>query len=144
MGVCKASWCQAAQVVALEGMVVAARYAQHNVPYLGLLAGVRCASIEWRAVPGKREHDFYGVRSHTAMPVIDFMRQIGYPRTKAAMRPGICCWGETGHRRQARTGAMLCWRHHRHRFEFNSKYLQAVTLALWCSRAFAGRPGWWE
>jgi len=121
----------------IEGMVCAARYAREGkAPYLGICLGMQIATIEFaRHVAGIEEATSGEFDPNSPAKVIDFMpgqsedidkggtlRLGSYP---CAIRPGT--------RMAACYGTELIRERHRHRYEFNNDFrdaLQAAGLVL--------------
>jgi len=117
----------------IEGMITAAKYARENgVPYLGLCLGMQIAVIECaRNLAGMPDANSGEFAPQGAHKVIDFMpgqsdeinkggtlRLGSYP---CEIRPGTkmeACYGTTHIRER-----------HRHRYEFNNEYRDALTSA---------------
>ncbi|MBE0662033.1 MAG: CTP synthase [Bacteroidales bacterium] len=110
-----------------EGKIKAIGFArENNIPFLGICLGMQCAVVEFaRNVLGLEEANSTEMNPQTAFPVIDLMKE----------QKGICSKGGT-----MRLGAYPCKlvdgskvktiykndmisERHRHRFEFNNKYL---------------------
>lgn len=114
----------------VEGKIRAIQYARENkIPFFGLCLGMQCAVIEYaRNVAG-----FVGANSSefdetTKYPVIDLMEdQVDVTAKGGTMRLGVYpCKIMEGTRTHAAYGADMVDERHRHRFEFNNKYLQAL------------------
>jgi CTP synthase len=117
----------------IDGMILAARYArERKVPYLGLCLGMQIATIEFsRNVAGLAGANSREFDESTPYNVIDFMpgqndeidkggtlRLGAYP---CVIRPGTVmarCYGKSEISER-----------HRHRYEFNNKYRQALEAA---------------
>lgn len=114
----------------VEGKIRAIQYARENkIPFFGLCLGMQCAVIEYaRNVAG-----FEGAHSSefdetTKYPVIDLMEeQVDVTEKGGTMRLGVYpCKVMEGTRTHAAYGTDMVDERHRHRFEFNNKYLQAL------------------
>lgn len=113
-----------------EGMIAAARYARENdVPYFGLCLGMQIAVIEFARnvlnLPGVNSAEF---DPKCENPVIDLMiEQKGITSKGGTMRLGNyeCALKEGSHARKA-YGKPSIQERHRHRYEFNNKYWDAV------------------
>ena len=111
----------------IEGKLLAARYArEHGVPYLGICLGMQIAVIEFmRNVCGLAGAASTEFDPETPDPVIDIMEdQKGLVQTGGTMRLGhYRCALRPGSKAQALYGRDAVEERHRHRFEFNNKYL---------------------
>jgi CTP synthase len=111
----------------IEGKIIAIRYARENrIPFLGICLGMQCAVIEFgRNVLGYKDAHSTEMNPATPYPVIDIMEEqkkinikggtmrLGsYPCT---IKPDTKIW-------EVYEKAEIVERH-RHRFEFNNKYL---------------------
>ncbi len=117
----------------IEGMIASARYARENgIPYLGLCLGMQIAVIEFaRNVAGIPDANSGEFAPDGANKVIDYMpgqydaidkggtlRLGSYP---CCIAPGTLlekCYGES-----------LIHERHRHRYEFNNDYREALTAS---------------
>ena len=117
----------------IEGMILAARYArEHHVPYFGICLGMQIAVIEYaRHVAGLENANSHEFDEQSPHQVIHYMpdqnddidkggtlRLGKYP---CVLRPGTAiaaCYGATGISER-----------HRHRYEFNNAYRDALTSA---------------
>ncbi len=117
----------------IDGMILAAQYArEHRIPYLGICLGMQIAVIEFaRHAAGIPDADSGEFNEQCRHKVIDFMpgqsdeidkggtlRLGAYP---CIIRPGTTmerCYGRLE----------ICERH-RHRYEFNNDYREALTAA---------------
>lgn len=116
----------------LEGKIEAVRYArEHQVPFLGICLGMQCSVIEYaRNVLGLAEANSTETGA-TPEPVIDLMEeQKGITEKGGTMRLGAypCQLAEGSHAYQAYGKANITERH-RHRYEFNNKYKDALEAA---------------
>ncbi len=112
----------------IEGKIIAARYArEHNIPYLGICLGMQCAVIEFaRNVLGFDKANSTEMNRRTPFPVIDLMEeQKGITAKGGTMRLGAYPCRIDKHSRiyQAYKTELVNERH-RHRYEFNNKYLR--------------------
>ncbi|MFZ4400766.1 MAG: CTP synthase [Bacteroidales bacterium] len=117
----------------IEGKITAIKYARENkIPFLGICLGMQCAVIEFgRNVLGFTEAHSTEMNSKTPYPVIDIMKD----------QKTVCAKGGT-----MRLGAYPCKlnegskafniyktinisERHRHRYEFNNKYMDAYQEA---------------
>ena len=116
-----------------EGKILAARYARENkVPYLGLCLGMQLMVIEFaRHVFGSDEANSTEFDRSTPHPVIDLMPdQRGVADMGGTMRLGLYpCQLQPGTRAAEAYGQQLVQERHRHRFEFNNAYREALQAA---------------
>lgn len=115
----------------VEGKIRAIRYArEHKIPFLGLCLGMQCAVIEFaRHVCGMPDAHSTEFNPETSHPVIDLMEsQQGIVKKGGTMRLGAypCKLAEGTHSLDA-YGQQEISERHRHRFEFNNDYRQALT-----------------
>jgi CTP synthase len=117
----------------IEGKVLAARWARTNgVPYLGLCLGLQCAVIEFaRHVLDSEDVNSTEFDMFTANPVIDFMPdQRDLEDKGGTMRLGLYpARLQPGTKARAVYGEELIYERHRHRFEVNNQYRQALEAA---------------
>ena len=117
----------------VEGKVEAAGYARRkNLPFLGLCLGLQCATIEFaRNVLGLADANSTEFDPHTSAPVIDLMAdQRDVYEKGGTMRLGAYpCKLVPGTRAAAAYGVELVHERHRHRFEFNNRYREALEAA---------------
>ncbi|WP_298064319.1 CTP synthase [uncultured Rikenella sp.] len=116
----------------LEGKITAVKYARENqVPFLGICLGMQCSVIEYaRNVLGLTEANSTETGA-TPEPVIDLMEeQKGITEKGGTMRLGAypCRLMEGSHAWQAYGKTEISERH-RHRYEFNNKYKDALEAA---------------
>lgn len=116
----------------IEGKIQSVKYARENkVPFLGICLGMQCAVIEFsRNVLGLTEAHTTEI-SATSQPVIDLMdEQKTIVEKGGTMRLGAykCNIAEDslGH---TIYGKSEITERHRHRYEFNNKYLDAIQQA---------------
>ena len=118
----------------LEGKMLAVRYAREKgVPFLGICLGMQCAVIEFaRNVMGLADADTTEENTATSNPVIDLMEAQKSVRDKGGtMRLGAypCRLAPGSKIYEAYGKKELIEERHRHRYEFNSKYLDAFDAA---------------
>jgi CTP synthase len=117
----------------IEGKILAARYArEHRVPYLGLCLGLQCGVIEFaRDVVGERDANSTEFDLFTDAPVIDLMPDQREVEDKGgSMRLGLYPARLTaGSRAEAAYGTEIIYERHRHRFEVNNQYREALEAA---------------
>ncbi len=111
----------------IEGKIDAIKYARENkIPFFGICLGMQCAVIEFaRNVLGYKNAHSTEFDPETAYPVIDIMEE----QKKTAglggtMRLGAYpCEIKTDTKAYKIYGSDLIYERHRHRYEFNNKYL---------------------
>jgi CTP synthase len=112
----------------IEGKILAARFArENNIPFLGICLGMQCAVIEF----ARNKLGFEGANSsemdpETKFPVIDLMEeQKKVTRKGGTMRLGAydCVLDISSLTYMAYKRKNISERH-RHRYEFNNKYLK--------------------
>ena len=118
----------------LEGKIQAVRYAREKqVPFLGICLGMHCAVIEFaRNVLGMTDADTTENNPATPNPGIDLMEAQKSVRDKGGtMRLGAYpCRLVPGTRiAEAYGGVETVEERHRHRYEFNNRYLDAFEKA---------------
>ena len=117
----------------IEGMITAIRYARENrVPFLGICLGMQMAVVEFaRHVLGMADANSSEFSTTTAHPVIDLMPdQAGVTDKGGTMRLGRypCVLAEDSRSRKLYGAAEISERH-RHRYEFNNDFREAVEAA---------------
>ncbi len=117
----------------LLGKMEAIRYAREkDIPFFGICLGMQCAVIEFaRNVLGWKAADSTEVDEKTEYPVIHWMPdQKDIKNLGGTMRLGAyeCQIAENSFARKA-YGEAVIWERHRHRFEFNNNYREALTNA---------------
>ena len=112
----------------IEGKIIAIRYArENNIPFLGICLGMQCAVIEFaRNVLGHKDAHSTEVNPETGYPVIDFMEaQKKVTRKGGTMRLGeYPCVIQKGTKTFSVYGKQKIMERHRHRYEFNNKFLK--------------------
>ena len=113
----------------ISGKVEAVRYARENkIPFFGVCLGMQVAVIEFaRNVLGLRGADSTEMNEVTKYPVIDLMEeQKGISNMGGTMRLGAySCEIKKGSKLFDAYQRELILERHRHRYEFNDKYLQS-------------------
>lgn len=117
----------------LEGKMEAIHYAREkDIPFFGICLGMQCAVIEFaRNVLDWKTANTTEVDEKTTYPVIHWMPdQKDIKNLGGTMRLGAyeCHIGENTFARKA-YGEPIIWERHRHRFEFNNTYRDALTQA---------------
>ncbi|WP_425391747.1 CTP synthase [Ekhidna sp.] len=111
----------------IEGKIYAVQYARENkVPFFGICLGMQCAVIEFgRNVLGKKKANSAEM-AKTSYPVIDLMEsQKNIKDMGGTMRLGAyVCELKKGSKAYAAYGSKKIMERHRHRYEFNNKYLE--------------------
>ncbi|HYS29166.1 MAG TPA: CTP synthase [Candidatus Limnocylindria bacterium] len=114
----------------IEGKIVAARFARtQQVPYLGLCLGLQCAVIEFArdalGAPDSNSTEFNAFTSH---PVIDLLpEQRDVADKGGTMRLGLYpCKLQPDTKAAQAYGEPVVYERHRHRFEFNNLYREAL------------------
>ena len=118
----------------IEGKISAVRYArEQKVPFLGICLGMQMAVVEFaRHVCGMADAHSSELSQTTAHPVIDLMPdQRGVTAKGGTMRLGAypCKVVSRGSRTYQAYGAEEISERHRHRYEFNNEYRDALTQA---------------
>ncbi|MBU0764514.1 MAG: CTP synthase, partial [Bacteroidetes bacterium] len=117
----------------IEGKIIAAQYArENNIPFLGICLGMQCAVIEFaRNVIGLKDANSTEIKRTTSVPVIDIMEEQKEISDKGGtMRLGAypCKLKRRSKSYEAYRKSMVSERH-RHRYEFNSRYLEEFEKA---------------
>ncbi len=114
----------------VEGMVETVRYArEHGVPYLGLCLGLQVMVIEWaRNVLGMADANSSELAPDTANPVVHIMPDQEFVTGKGGtMRLGAYpCRPLDRTLTKSAYGTDLVSERHRHRFELNNAYREAL------------------
>ncbi len=111
----------------VDGKISAVKYARENrLPFFGICLGMQMAAIEFaRNVLGIKDADSTEMQSETLNPVIDMMEE----QKKISMKGGTMRLGSFPCEIKEKTLAYriyetpLIEERHRHRWEFNNKYL---------------------
>ena len=117
----------------VDGKIIAVKYARENkLPFFGICLGMQMAAIEFaRNVLGMEDADSTEMNPDTTMPVIDMMEEQKKTTIKGGtMRLGAfpCVLKENTLAAQI-YGTLEISERHRHRWEFNNKYLPAFKQA---------------
>jgi CTP synthase len=112
----------------IDGKILAARYArENNIPFFGVCLGLQCAVVEFaRSVLGFGKAHSTEMQPKTPYPVIDLMEeQKGITEKGGTMRLGAypCVIQKNSKVYEAYKKEWIEERH-RHRYEFNDKYLK--------------------
>lgn len=117
----------------LEGKIAAIKYVRENkIPFLGICLGMQMAVVEFaRNVMGMHEASTTELNPKTKFPVIDMMEEQKKITTKGGtMRLGsYTCKLKKGSKAYAVYGDTIIHERHRHRYEFNNKYLHQAEEA---------------
>ena len=118
----------------IEGKIAAVRWARESrVPFLGICLGMQMAVVEYaRHVCGWADAHSSELDPATTHPVIDLMPdQRGVSAQGGTMRLGAypCTVVSRGSRTYQAYGAEEISERHRHRYEFNNEYRDALTQA---------------
>jgi CTP synthase len=117
----------------IEGKVLAARWArEHKVPYLGLCLGMQVMCIEFaRTVLGWEDANSTEFNPATTHPIIDLMPdQRALAELGGTMRLGhYPCVLEEGSKAAQAYGVDQVRERHRHRFEVNNSFREALAAA---------------
>lgn len=117
----------------LEGKIVAIRYARENdIPFFGICLGMQMCVVEFaRDVLGLKDAASTEVNPSTSAPVINLMEDQKSTTIKGGtMRLGAYdCRIEKGSLAYRIYGSETISERHRHRYEFNNEYLEAVENA---------------
>lgn len=120
----------------IEGIIAAIKYArEHKLPYLGICYGMQLASIEFvRHVLGHKAAHTVEVNPKTTEPVIHInpvqAKNVQTNRYGGTMRLGAYdCALRRDTKTHAAYGADLISERHRHRYEFNNEYREAMDQA---------------
>ena len=117
----------------IEGKIVAAKYARENkVPFLGICLGMQLAVVEFaRHVMGLEDANSTEHVQSTKNPIIDFMPdQKNIEKMGGTMRLGSYdCELVPGSKAEQAYGTEKIAERHRHRYEFNNEYRQAMEAA---------------
>ncbi len=114
----------------IEGKITAIQYArENNIPFLGICLGMQCAVIEFaRNVLGLKNAHSTEMEPGTKYPVIDIMEnQKNITLKGGTMRLGeYPCVIQKGTKTLSVYGKQKIYERHRHRYEFNNKFLKEI------------------
>ena len=112
----------------IDGKIFSARFArENNIPFFGICLGLQCAIIEFaRNVIGLKDAHSSEMNHKTPHPVIDLMEeQKGVTIKGGTMRLGVYpCEIMPGSRCSKIYKEVEVLERHRHRYEFNSSYME--------------------
>lgn len=115
----------------IEGKIQAVQYSrENNIPFFGICIGMHCAVMEFaRNICGMKGANSTEFDENTKYPVIDLMetqRQI--TKKGGTMRLGAYpCRLEDGTNARSSYGMDEISERHRHRYEFNNKYIKQMS-----------------
>jgi CTP synthase len=114
----------------IEGKIQAVRYVrEQKKPFLGICLGMQIAVIEMtRTCLGRTEANSTEFNPETPDPVVSLLtEQLGIQAMGGTMRLGAYrCDLQPGTRARAAYGTDMIHERHRHRYEFNNKYREAL------------------
>ncbi len=117
----------------LEGKIEAIKFVRENkIPFLGICLGMQCAVVEFtRNVLHLAEASTTELNPKTKHPVIDMMEEQKKITSKGGtMRLGsYACKIKKGTKAYHVYGDSIIQERHRHRYEFNNKYLDQIEEA---------------
>ncbi len=117
----------------IEGKILAVKYARENkIPFFGICLGMQMAVMEYaRNVLKLKDASSTEVRPQTKDPVIDLMEEQKTLTTKGGtMRLGAYdCKLKDGSLAAKIYGEKMISERHRHRYEFNERYAEAMEKA---------------
>ena len=116
----------------MEGKIEAIRYVRENkIPFFGICLGMQCAVVEYARHVLGLEASSTELNAKTKNPVIDMMEE----QKKITMKGGTMrlgsydCKLKKGSKAQVAYGETLIQERHRHRYEFNNKYMDQMEAA---------------
>ncbi|MEX2232800.1 MAG: CTP synthase [Cyclobacteriaceae bacterium] len=116
----------------MEGKIEAIRYVRENkIPFFGVCLGMQCAVVEYARHVLGLEASSTELNAKTKNPVIDMMEE----QKKITMKGGTMrlgsydCKLKKGSKAHSAYGETLIQERHRHRYEFNNKYLEQMEAA---------------
>ena len=116
----------------LEGKIEAIKYVRENkIPFFGICLGMQCAVVEFSRHVLGLEASSTELNPKTRNPVIDMMEE----QKKVTMKGGTMrlgaytCKLKKGSKAHAAYGESVIEERHRHRYEFNNKYLEQIEEA---------------
>ena len=116
----------------LEGKIEAIKFVRENkIPFLGICLGMQCAVVEFARNVLKLDASSTELNPKSKFPVIDMMEEQKKITTKGGtMRLGAyACKLKKGSKAHHIYGDTLIHERHRHRYEFNNKYLEQIEEA---------------
>jgi CTP synthase len=116
----------------LQGKIEAIRYVRENkIPFFGICLGMQCSVVEFSRNVLGLEASSTELDPKTKNPVIDMMEE----QKKITMKGGTMrlgaytCKLKKGSKAHAAYGESVIHERHRHRYEFNNKYLEKIEEA---------------
>lgn len=116
----------------MEGKIEAIRYVRENkIPFFGICLGMQCAVVEFARHVLGLEASSTELNAKTKNPVIDMMEE----QKKITMKGGTMrlgsydCKLKKGTKAHGAYGETLIQERHRHRYEFNNRYLDDMEAA---------------
>ena len=116
----------------MEGKIEAIRYVRENkIPFFGICLGMQCAVVEFARHVLGLDASSTELNAKTKNPVIDMMEE----QKKITMKGGTMrlgsydCKLKKGSKAHHAYGETLIQERHRHRYEFNNKYLEDMEAA---------------
>ncbi|HEY3403232.1 MAG TPA: CTP synthase [Ohtaekwangia sp.] len=116
----------------LEGKIEAIRYVRENkIPFFGICLGMQCSVVEFSRNVLGLDASSTELNPKTKYPVIDMMEEQKKVTIKGGtMRLGAyTCKLKKGSKAHAAYGESVIEERHRHRYEFNNKYLEQIEEA---------------
>jgi CTP synthase len=116
----------------LEGKIEAIKYVRENkIPFLGICLGMQCAVVEFARNVLHLDASSTELNPKSKHPVIDMMEEQKKITNKGGtMRLGAyACKLKKGSKANNIYGDTLIHERHRHRYEFNNKYLEQIEEA---------------
>jgi CTP synthase len=116
----------------MEGKIETIKYVRENkIPFFGICLGMQCAVIEFSRNVLELEASSTELNPKTKNPVIDLMEEQKKITAKGGtMRLGAyTCKIKKGSKAYHIYGESTVQERHRHRYEFNNKYLEAIEEA---------------
>jgi CTP synthase len=116
----------------LEGKIEAIRHVRENkIPFFGICLGMQCAVVEFSRNVLGLEASSTELNPKTKNPVIDMMEEQKKITIKGGtMRLGSYdCKLKKGSKAHVAYGESMIQERHRHRYEFNNKYLDQIEAA---------------
>ncbi len=116
----------------LEGKIETIRYVRENkIPFFGICLGMQCCVVEFARNVLGLDASSTELNSKTKFPVIDMMEEQKKITNKGGtMRLGsYACKLKKGSKVYTAYGDSLIHERHRHRYEFNNKYLEQIEEA---------------
>lgn len=116
----------------MEGKIIAIKHVRENrIPFFGICLGMQCAVVEFSRNILGLEASSTELNPKTKNPVIDMMEE----QKKVTMKGGTMRLGSYGCKLRKGSkvhlayGEAMIQERHRHRYEFNNKYLEQIEAA---------------